>query len=425
MRKILYAFAVSIIAILILNAVIYQEIPENTGKELLSEVTRYQHPIKSISIHDTDFSDLQIFDSILKGNKVLMLGENIHTDGQTFKAKSRLIRYLHEKMGYNVVLYEAGQYDSWIMNQEMMTHKMNIRSESIGGLGLFDFWWANEETKPLIHYFQKTKTGKNPISLGGFDIQMSGNVLSDQRPRLIKDFLNRNKISIASFPIFNKNIDNLDYFIYDHYVNKRLNEKQKKQFLDEIKKLEISALELNKNDENTIYARFFNDMRNNYIKSWKFRAGSMPSMNFRDSLMAKNLIYQIDSVYKDQKIMVWCANIHTFADRYSKNYLPLGAYIKKKYRKASYMLDFSSYGRQDTPNIISEKPGKFAIENIFHNTQRPYFFIDLRGIPESSLLKKEFVSTLNQGADEKRKWSNLVDGIFYIDINKNPTYPKK
>lgn len=426
MKKILYAFLASVAGIFILNRMVYKEVPETIRKPMLSEVKRYQHPVKNISLNDTDFNDLKIFDSILTGNKVLMLGENTHKDGQTFKAKSRLIRYLHEHLGYNVVLYEAGQYDSWIMNQEMNTHKMKVSADSIGGLGLFDFWWANYETKPLISYFQHTKATKNPITVGGFDIQMSGGVLFDKRAGLIKDFLSRNKIDLKKYPLFSKNIDNLYYFIYDYYVNKRLNEKQKKQFLEEIKKIENEVLQLNKNEENNMYARYFNDMRNNYYKAWNFKAGSMPSMQFRDSVMAANIIYQIDSIYKDQKVIVWCANIHTFAQRYSKDYLPLGTYIKNKYGKASYIIDFSSYARQNPVNDNTiEKPGKFAVENVFHDTKAPYFFINLRAVPSTSFLKKEFVSTINQGMDEKKQWSSLFDGIFYIDINKNPTYPKK
>ncbi|MFP3598748.1 erythromycin esterase family protein [Chryseobacterium sp. SIMBA_029] len=426
MKKILYAFLASVVVIFILNRIVYKEVPEAVRKPMISEVKRYQHPVKSISFNDTDFNDLKIFDSILTGNRVLMLGENTHKDGQTFKAKSRLIRYLHEHLGYNVVLYEAGQYDSWIMNQEMNTHKMKVSADSIGGLGLFDFWWANYETKPLISYFQRTKATKNPITVGGFDIQMSGGVLFDKRAGLIKDFLTRNKIDLKKYPLFSKNIDHLFYFIYDYYVNKRFNEKQKKQFLEEIKKIENRVLQLKKNEENTIYARYFNDMRNNYYKAWNFKVGSMPSMQFRDSLMAANVIHQIDSVYKDQKVIVWCANIHTFAQRYSKDYLPLGAYLKNKYGKASYMIDFSSYARQNPVNGNTiEKPGKLAVENVFHDTKVPYFFINLRAVPSTSFLKKEFVSTINQGMDEKKQWSSLFDGIFYIDINKNPTYPKK
>lgn len=220
MRKILYSFIISVIAIFVLNKMIYQEIPEKDTKEQLSEIERYKHPVKSISMEYTDNSDLKIFDSILKDNKVLILGENTHYDGSTFEAKSRLIKYLHEHLNYNVVLYEAGQYDTWIMNDEMNDHRLKVPTDSIGGLGLFEFWWNAKETQPLIRYYQKTKTSVNPIEIGGFDIQFSGSALASKRGKLLKEFLSRNKIDSTIFPILNKHTGELNQFMYPKYVNR-------------------------------------------------------------------------------------------------------------------------------------------------------------------------------------------------------------
>ncbi|MGE8243668.1 MAG: erythromycin esterase family protein, partial [Sphingobacterium sp.] len=164
------------------------------------------------------------------------------------------------------------------------------------------------------------------------------------------------------------------------------------------------------------------DIKANYEKSWSYTPGSMQSMHLRDSLMAQNLQYQIDSLYAGKKIIVWCANIHTFSAANNKEYLPLGAYIKKKYDRQAYMLDFSSYEQKNDAGQTVDKPSKLAIENIFHQTGVPYFFLDLRGLPDTALLRRPFVSTINQGMEEERKWTDYIDGIFYIDVNKSPTY---
>lgn len=424
MKKIFYAFIISVILAFVLNKMVYQEVPQKEKQELLSEIQRYKHPIKSVSMEYPDNSDLKILDSVLKDNRILMLGENTHYDGATAEAKSRLIKYLHENLNYHIVLYEAGQYDTWIMNEEMNSHAMKVPADSIGGLGLFDFWWASKETKPLIEYYQKTKTSGTPIEMGGFDIQFSGSTLYRRRDKLLKDFLSKNKINISNFPVFSKNINELENFTFERYANKILGN-QKNELLREIGKLEQAVMNLEKTPENIMYTQYFHNIKDNFNKSWKYKPGSMRSMQLRDSLMAGILIHQIDSVYKDKKIIVWCANIHTFAERYDKDYLPLGAYIKNKYGKASYMLDFSSYAQKNDKGILINKPGKFAIENVFHDTKTPYFFINLRDIPESSLLKKEFTSTINQGIDQKRIWSRSFDGIFYIDTNTLLTPIKK
>lgn len=426
MKKILYVFIISVIALFVLNKIVYEEVPDKNIKEQLSEIERYKHPVTSISMDYRNNSDLKVFDSILKDNKVLILGENTHIDGSTFEAKSRLIKYLHENLNYNVVLYEAGQYDTWIMNEEMNHHQLKTHTDSIGGLGLFEFWWNTKETQPLIRYYQKTKASATPIETGGFDIQFPGGLLtSSKRGNLLKDFLSRNNIHSNNFPIFNKHINELNHFIHRKYVNRILKGNQKKEFLQEIAALEQAVLKLDKTPENIMYARYFHDIKDNMTKNWNYKPGSMPSMQFRDSVMARNLVHQIDSVYKDKKIIVWCANIHSFAERYSKDYLPLGFYIRNKYGASSYIIDFSSYAQLNETGSTSDKPGKFAIENLFHKTKTPYFFLNLRNIPESSFLKKEFVSTINQRTDMKRNWSRSFDGIFYIDINKTLTPIKK
>lgn len=425
MKKLLYIFITLVISALLLNRIIYRELPQKERQKILSETKQYIRPIESISMDYENNRDLKALDSILKDNRILMLGENTHYDGSTLQAKGRLIQYLHESLGYNVVLYEAGQYDCWIMNEEMKNRSLKTSIDSIGGLGLFNFWWNNKETQPLIKYYQKAKTSSSPIELGGFDIQFSGETLTAKRSKLLNEFFNKNNITIKNFPLFSKYMNELPNFVYKGYVNRLLSEKQKKDLLKEISQLEGIVSQLKKNPENDIYTKYFNDIKNNFNKAWKYEPGSMKSMHFRDSLMAKNLIRQIDSVYPKEKIIVWCANIHTFSAPYNKNYRPLGSYIKERYGKTSYMLDFSSYAKLNPSQNLTDKPGKLAVENIFHEMKTPYFIMDLRNIPTNSYLKKEFISTINQGADQSKIWSHFMDGIFFIDTNTFLTPIKK
>jgi len=64
-------------------------------------------PIHSIDPNDDDFADLMPLKHILGSARIVMLGEATHGDGATFYAKQRLVRFLHEVMGFNVLAWEA------------------------------------------------------------------------------------------------------------------------------------------------------------------------------------------------------------------------------------------------------------------------------------------------------------------------------
>ena len=63
--------------------------------------------IKTIEPDSIDFSDLEAFGNSIGDSKIVMLGEQDHGDAPTFLAKTRLIKYLHEKKGFNVLAFES------------------------------------------------------------------------------------------------------------------------------------------------------------------------------------------------------------------------------------------------------------------------------------------------------------------------------
>src|SRR5687768_4564334 len=68
-------------------------------------------PIRSIVPEDRSFSDLQPLKKILGNSRVVLLGEQSHGDGSVFLAKTRMIQFLHEEMGFGVLAFESGLYD--------------------------------------------------------------------------------------------------------------------------------------------------------------------------------------------------------------------------------------------------------------------------------------------------------------------------
>ena len=69
------------------------------------------HAVRSINPTDTDFRDLEFLKTEIGPARVVMLGEPSHGEGNVFGAKIRLLRFLHEQLGFTTVAFKSGFYD--------------------------------------------------------------------------------------------------------------------------------------------------------------------------------------------------------------------------------------------------------------------------------------------------------------------------
>lgn len=381
------------------------------------EVAPYIHTINSLDINDNDFSDLVFLDTIIGNKHIVFLGEQTHSDGTTFQAKSRLIRYLHEKHKFNVILYEAGLYDMWLMNRTAHLQS-NEEAQFDPGMGLYSFWWDNEDCLPLWKYYNKTLQSNRPIILGGFDLQLTGHYYSrEDRAKDIKEILSRKQIHLAEYPSFNSAIEQLSLTYLWEY--KRFPQAKFDSIQTDLNKI-LALLQNPTTEKENIYYRYIKGIRDYGQLMWDYNPGDIPRMNVRDSLMAENLMWQIDSLYTNQKVIVWLANLHLFKVPLTNDgvtFIPLGKYIKDKYSDSSYLMAFTSYALTN-PNSkgIHSEAGINALEYMLHSKKYKYVYLHMNEINADSFLKKEYFSVINQRMNEKREWNSLIDGLFYIDL---------
>ena len=59
---------------------------------------------KSITISENpNINEFSFLKEELKNVQVLMLGEKTHFDGNVFEMKTKIVKYLHQEMGFNTI----------------------------------------------------------------------------------------------------------------------------------------------------------------------------------------------------------------------------------------------------------------------------------------------------------------------------------
>lgn len=137
-------------------------------------------PLKSIDPTDDDFTDLEFLIPLLENKDIVMLGEEAHSFAHTFKAKSRLVKFLHQRLGFTVLAFEIDGYTLYEANLE--EKKPNDTFTPIQ-IRMYPFWGQATATQELFAYVEKNKS----LHVTGFDVQPFGWYLRETLPKFLEE----------------------------------------------------------------------------------------------------------------------------------------------------------------------------------------------------------------------------------------------
>lgn len=404
-------------------------IGQNQNNELLvNSVT----PFDSMG-RITDEFKLKLKES-LKNVRVLALGESQHNDGLTFKHKTMLVKYLHDKMGYNVLAFEFGFYGNWRTN-ENLKKGMDVKEAT-----KYSGWARSKFAFPVYEFISQTHKTGTSLNYAGFDKEK----VPDGIPN-IKNFLNE-IIQLTNFSVKETDRLLLDSFVLAVYGQLGNPHKDALKFnrrriaIDIISKLS-DMVALNRK-------QFMAKLGEKKYMIYKFTlesilmdekdtyGGTFKNI-IRDKNMANRVKWLIDSLYKGEKIILWGASAH-FArnmisiDRRESDYelypyYQMGDWLHSYYGNSFYSIAFTS-GSGRTGLILPENhrykkfeqiynipsPHVESFENVAYLTGKSALFCDIRNTNKDSWLNSKFISySLGYNQDFTR-WNSVLDGIYFI-----------
>jgi erythromycin esterase len=403
------------------------------GKELFFNVGRNtgiaQQP-KIITITNNDDQDLRFLDSLLIQKKIVLLGESSHGINEYSLLKFRFIKYLHEKLHFNTILFESGISECAYIDE----NKENLSPTEMLNDGLF-FIWQTQSNVRLMQYIKD-----NNIKIYGIDNQYT----SPKNSEYVK--LIGSKIDVH---LSNK-IYSLDTAIAQLYFNKNtysnLSNSSRDRFLYLKSEMNtvytglISKIDSALHNKNVQYAISGNKLlflkkilQNKLYYVNTVTQGSVYSKQ-RDSIMGNNFKFIVDSIDKDSKIIVWAHNSHISKTGLQNPSSYLGKIIHENYSKVTYGIGLYAYQGESMENrrtgrIIITKPDSTRFEY--------YLFQLTNSIPFEN--KAVFQNFDNLQLTKENNWLTKkmpafgwgftpiipieeYDGVILIDRATAPTY---
>lgn len=123
--------------------------------------------------------------------RIVLLGENGHGVAEFSAAKTALVRYLHEHLGFDVVAFESGFHECRQASERIATQLVRASFRDC-----LIYQLEHEDIEPLIAYARATRGTARPLAVAGIDLQVQG-AATRTRPGLLRAALRESAPELA------------------------------------------------------------------------------------------------------------------------------------------------------------------------------------------------------------------------------------
>jgi len=399
-------------------------------------------PLRSADPGDADFSDLMPIREKIGNARVVLLGEQSHGDGTTFLMKCRLVRFLHEAMGFDVLAWESGLYDCREM--EAALHQ-NLPLEEAVAKGVFSIWGLSRQVRPVFEYARSTQAGTDPLEMSGFDCQFSAPASAESFPKKLLRFLEGAGPSVLSV-----GETKLLSTAFNFQAMMKMIPEERVPYRGLVSRLpglvgsRRAALERRWSPRDISYwDRVLRNLGSLYEMLETISAGKLTKAsdnNSRDRAMGETLVWLANEYYRGRKIIVWAASFHSmWRGSEIETRMPgldyselrtMGDEVLDKLKDEAYSITFTAYqgktGVANRPNAGSEDlpvSEEGSLESAFHETGQRSMFLDfrrLRDAPDHWIRKGIVARPLGYGP-MKADWTRHFDAVIFTDTMEPST----
>ena len=386
--------------------------------KIKSYVQQHKTDIRTVSPDSLNFSDLEVIGNAIGDSRIVMLGEQDHGDAPAFLAKTRLIKYLHEKKGFNVLAFESdflSLNEGW---EKLDKNKAAISNFLVGNI--FTIWTKAQQCDDLFNnYVPATYQTNNPLIMTGFDCQLHGRYSAQNLKKIVDSFLRSQDLPFTKTEAYRST--------FLPFVDSTMISKNVASHAEFTRQLELIINKIEEKDSTSMEMMVLKSLyaqSNAGILYIKRKSGYL---DFRDNQMAENLKWLAQKKYPNEKIIVWAHNMHVLKNPQLIKGLQgikktMGEVFTedKTLEESTYILGFAS--KQGTAGRLSSTQKHYTVDRPNRNGFETWMpentslaFVDFKKYRLENPSSKEYFEMKGKSHQSSSAiWTNVFDGVFYI-----------
>jgi erythromycin esterase len=372
---------------------------------------------------------LEFLKPIIGESKVVLLGEQSHGEGAVFEAKTRLIMFLHQEMGYEILAFESGMFECLMLTDSLKVFTGEEDPLLTAQKAVFGTWTRSQELRDLFQYIIENSNSSAPLLVRGVDSQFTGEYSENHYVQELNRICDENAVQYTN---------STDGILFESVLNRLTYDFDYKPSMDTVARffsvLDHLEKQLSKKES------AFGEKDRTILQALR-GAGILAqdqfherSDNLRDRQMAENLKLLCE-LHPEKKIIVWAASFHILADNMAvldedyENYQPMGTVFRSLSDARTTSVAFISYGGEtyhpiEKSAIQLDTPPSNSLEQMAHDYGQPYSVINLQEWKD----KDTPISSRPLGHwDVDAYWWRGFDLMFYIEecTSKTVIYERK
>ncbi len=389
-------------------------------------------PIRTVDLAAADDSDLAKVGEAIGPARVVLLGEPNHTNASVLEAKSRLVRYLHEHLGFDLLAFEAGFFE---MSETWREIAGGGAPLELAGKTLARVWLTPREGRPLLAYLAASSHASRPLVLAGIDPWFRGQLVNDHLEVELGEFLQRAGISQQGWQPFAEDLHRLVDLRFSANRAKTSASvssppvRDRGEFSAYVARLRSAVAPLGASGALAFEARYWDQVLAN-LEVWARLVWSATDAGrwdradpmIRERQLANNVLWLAQRQYPNSKLIVWAATYHLIrngtliqANGKIAQDLRLGTMgddVWKALGRQSYVVGFTGYESAARPS--GDASTGTDLEALLGGTRIQYAFLDIRTpTPGGEWLQGVFQSRVLGFTELSAPWSKVLDGFFY------------